>query len=1070
MPRIRITGKLPKAAGGTQIPMGPFVQPDDNNQNNGQYPVQGTPTINGIKRQPSAKSQYPTISPWKPGKWSQNIGVTQETTTAPSASNPTAPWPSVDKTIGMGDAYFNKWKTPAEIATKNVQIPMAPEIPAVETTTTAAPVGFGKRLKSDINIGTNLLGSALDYAQKKEQQNFTNNQIAANSLYDNMMGVKPQSTSGLRGNWDKNNGQWRQNEQGWKNEGMYNQNAAYGGTIKNPNPMKNNQRIRITGGPDTAPSMAYGGQLGYSLNLGAKRLYTDMPEAKSDNVSSTLQAVPRDEANIEAEKGETLWGDVDADGAMEHMEIGGNKHTHGGTPLNAPEGSFIFSDTAKLKIKDPKILDKFGMTPRKEGWTPAEIAKRYDVNKYKAIMEDPQSDPIRKSTAQIMIKNFTKKLSELSLVQEQMKGFPQGIPDVAKKANSDLQTKEDQQIQPGLSVNPDAQQPQQGGPEPNGVQEYPQGQEPNQSSQQPTMAYGGLVQGIDDFVELPKAAGGFSMNTPYSNYLANNNIVSSGNVSGIPQPISAQTVAPAPVAETTDAQGNIVYGQTFTPAKHADLNDPEYQEFLTLMKRLDTGKMKGQNAIYINKLESGDANRLAQLATKFGFKRDAQGNVAGHRIVQGATPGYSWNTNVNGQQKQIGFFGGYTPEMYEKKVMEGLMGKEASDKMSDVQRRRAYFKSMGIDDTKFSDAQLANTRGVYNKNFFQNIFYPAFTKKFAQQGYRPEMKDDMMMGAEHFDALQVKPPEVVSTTTYPEVVTTTTYPPPGTVITTTAKPGPFDYMTPDKVNFAAAVAGRPNKYLPWASRIPFEGNGVAFEDWRAKAAERQGMMNRTASQLNTYSPGSATAANLSFLNAQSGEGLIGDIAATDARNVGIANQHMAQEGQRKDQNTFLNWQQQQELYKGNAIANQQYDNASNIYNNNLAKTFGNAWNNRMKLGMLNDVNPVFKVDPTTGRSNFTSGYGQERLGSPNPTGGSADWAATAKDFNMAKTHVPGLTFDQYLHMQNKTTVSDTNNDGIPNSVRKTGYAPAGGYGPNYGLAMAQMYNQFGTNGAGQQTY
>jgi len=1106
MPRIRITGMLPHAEEGQQVGATPTI--------NGPVttttlaPASTMPTwtsgmVNEFKawkqnkknnalpivQQKSPVGAQITQQASMPGQVNNNLGNTSAMNQFQwSSGQPSIPgFQGEKRNISYGNgskSTMGSFGNPNNQSTLyNVdQNASAPQTPSAamspgmsDQMKKDAHDQYMRRVNSDLRMGVNLLDTGLDYARKKEQQNYTNNLISANSLYDNMLGVTPQNTSGLRGNWDKNNGQFRQNEQGWKNEGMYNQYSAYGGVIHND--MSKKYKIRITGGPDDQPSMAYGGQMGYGLDLNGKRIYTDMPEFKSDNVSDTLQPVDRSEANIEAEKGETLWGDVDGDGSFEHMKIGGKRHVDGGTPLDAPEGSFIFSDTPKMKIKDAKVLAKFGLAPRKEGWTPAEIAKRYDVNKYKAILEDTTSDDIRKTTAQIMIKNFTKKLSELALIQEQMKGFPQGIPDVAKKANPELQTKQDQQVQPGLSDNPDAQQqqqqqapPQPGGPEPNGVQEYPQGQEPNQSSQQPTMAYGGLIQDIGDDIyrynddSIPKAAAGaFLPNNQYARYLNNNNVVSSGNVSGTPQQAtpavqsSAQPVAPAVTPQTTDAQGNIIYGQTFTPKTQGDLNDPEYQEFLGLMKKLDTGKYKAKGAIYINNFkDDSDKDRLAYLATKFGFKRDAQGNIAGHRVIQGATQGY----NFSDGSKQIGFYGGYTPEMYEKKVIEGLMGKDASDKMTDVQRRRTFFKHIGINDSKMSDAQLANPHSVYTKDFFKNTFYPAYSKAFGKGDYRPEMGDDMLVGAEHYDNLKVKPPEVVPTTTStPEPVPTTTYPPPGTVITTTHSDQPFDYMTPDKVNFSAAVAGRPNKYLPWASRIPFQGSGVVFEDWRAKAAERQGMMNRTANQLNTYSPGSATAANLSFLNAQSGEGLIGDIASTEGRNVATANQHMALEGQRRDQNTLTNYQQQQNLYNGNAIANQQYDNAMNAYNTNLAKSFGNAWNNRMKLGLTNAVNPYYQVSPYTGQSNWTgNAKGVEQLGSSSGSSSGTDWASVGKEYAAAKAAHPQLanmTFEQFQKERGKTTVTDSDNNGVPNSVRRSGYSYGTGYGP---AQFAGMYN------------
>jgi len=147
------------------------------------------------------------------------------------------------------------------------------------------------------------------------------------------------------------------------------------------------------------------------------------------DVRDTLQPVAREGANLEAEKGETAL--VNIDGVPAHFKIGGKRHSKGGTPLNLPDNSFIFSDTAKMKIKDPILIAQFGMVPKKAGYTPAEIAKRYDINTFRKILADPNSEDVERKTAEMMISNYNMKLAKLALVQESTKGFPQGIPAVA---------------------------------------------------------------------------------------------------------------------------------------------------------------------------------------------------------------------------------------------------------------------------------------------------------------------------------------------------------------------------------------------------------------------------------------------------------------------------------------------------------------------------------------------------------------------------------------------------------------------------------------------------------------
>ena len=195
----------------------------------------------------------------------------------------------------------------------------------------------------------------------------------------------------------------------------------------------NKYRVRILKAPqEDMEQMKYGGQQGFGLDIGSRRIYTDYTPDQYASAGNTLYPVPRDEANIEAEKGETVFGDLDQDGELEQFNIAGQKHVNGGTPLSVPKGSFIFSDTKKMKIKDPELLKSFGINKfAKGGITPAQIAKRYDLNTYKTIANDPKSDELRKNTARMMMEKNADKLGKLAFYQEAMKGFPQGIPAVA---------------------------------------------------------------------------------------------------------------------------------------------------------------------------------------------------------------------------------------------------------------------------------------------------------------------------------------------------------------------------------------------------------------------------------------------------------------------------------------------------------------------------------------------------------------------------------------------------------------------------------------------------------------
>lgn len=152
-------------------------------------------------------------------------------------------------------------------------------------------------------------------------------------------------------------------------------------------------------------------------------------------VNKTISGVPREEANIEAEGGETAIVPGSA-GIPESYKITGPRHSGNGVPLNLAPDSFIFSDNKKgMKIKDRDMLAEFGMSvPKKgrvKGKTPAEISRKFDLNDYKKTLMDPNSDKLERETAELMIKNYNMKLGKLALVQESMKGYPQSIPAIS---------------------------------------------------------------------------------------------------------------------------------------------------------------------------------------------------------------------------------------------------------------------------------------------------------------------------------------------------------------------------------------------------------------------------------------------------------------------------------------------------------------------------------------------------------------------------------------------------------------------------------------------------------------
>jgi hypothetical protein len=242
-------------------------------------------------------------------------------------------------------------------------------------------------------------------------------------------------------------------------------------------------------------------KVGYQVDGSLKNDVSSFGDSKTNfkdhsnvKVTKSITAVPRKDANLEAEGGETVIGNIDGSKIPSFFNIEGPRHTKGGVPLNLPDDSFIFSDTRAMMINDPVLLKMFNMPTKKGGYTPAEMSKKFDINRYREILQDRNSDKLDIKTAEMMIKNYVIKLGALALAQESKKGFPQGIPKLSEPYMEANGITEEDLIP--KKENPKGQQqsnnnnmPQE---EEEEVMEMPNG-EPTAQPQEEMMQYGGGI-------------------------------------------------------------------------------------------------------------------------------------------------------------------------------------------------------------------------------------------------------------------------------------------------------------------------------------------------------------------------------------------------------------------------------------------------------------------------------------------------------------------------------------------------------------------------------------------------
>jgi len=187
------------------------------------------------------------------------------------------------------------------------------------------------------------------------------------------------------------------------------------------------KRVKLTKSPTGGKHM--GDQMGYGLYRGqGVRDFQQFTQNDPDtDLRTTYPESPRDKANIEVEKGEKI---IARDG-LSIFDVGGKKHSKGGTPVKAEPGSYVVSDF----IGAPKILQaQMGFevkSDKKKDNTWARVldskVKSKDYNRLSQLLQIAQSgmqvDPHELKTAQIKFPIYQDYVSKAALGGELSKAL-----------------------------------------------------------------------------------------------------------------------------------------------------------------------------------------------------------------------------------------------------------------------------------------------------------------------------------------------------------------------------------------------------------------------------------------------------------------------------------------------------------------------------------------------------------------------------------------------------------------------------------------------------------------------
>jgi hypothetical protein len=775
-------------------------------------------------------------------------------------------------------------------------------------------------------------------------------------------------------------------------------------------------------------------------------------------VNSTIQPTDREFANLEAEKGETVVTDLNKDGIPEFYSIGGKPHSQGGTPLNLPPDSFIFSKDKKLKVKDDEILDSFGKTPGKgkKGFTPAELSKTYDLNKYRQILADPNSDRLQRDTAEKMIQNYNLKLGKLAIVQESKKGFDRGIPGIAMPYLESVGIDPESLIAPPKT---EEQPEQQGLPE---MEASRYGGAPNAD----------IIKGIEPTSNVNYYQPGGEIPWIGESYKDFAKRAGSGVNTNVRGRWNGEYWA--------DRRGNPVFGAPTAPQSpfipYGGVIPPQGQQ----PPGVSSKSTRVQNIPKDATVHQQDDYNKADVKIN-DYIQDKDGKyfrVTGR--VQGVAPAGEYRgSDALGKTKQGDTF----KESYarlddllqDKDIQDALWEKhkqvlsEAKAKgilsQADLDAAKKMTKEQVIDNYLKMEEQVmaVNAQGIttgaeFDKEDSWDTDRSNYEKTVKNLGYNPLSiseaaafqgthealarlkKEGKIKKLENFNienvgradeegmsskdispvdgwvgnttigqsAMYVKPEDRLKTeeAEWTEQQKELQRKPFQPVYDDT--PAPF--WLQDKIKTAGAFRDmtRVKKRMPWQATPNTYLPTPSFQDPTRALAANAEMANMAIQGAGVFGGPQAYNARASQMQGAAAKGAADILAQVNGQNIQIANQFELAKtdilNRASDRKAQLNTQ----LYDKNTIANQQFDNAKNQARQQLRQGFVDAVTNRGQTQAMNTLYPQYYVDPRTGGTMHHTGVERRLSPTQQQTKGVSDAALAMKNAN------PEMTYDEAL--------------------------------------------------------
>ncbi len=738
------------------------------------------------------------------------------------------------------------------------------------------------------------------------------------------------------------------------------------------------RKVRITSIPKARTGYQVQGALANDVSAFGGADYDSQSGRSNLKASRTLTAVPKDEANLEAEGGETVVGNLDGSMMPSFKTIKGPRHTNGGVPLSLPDDSFIFSDTKSMMIKDPTILKMFNKPAKKGGYTPAELSKKFDLNPYREILQNPESDSVDIKTAELMIKAYTLKLGALALAQESKKAFPQGIPEIAKpymEANGIMEEDLIPQEKESMAQNPMMPEMQDFNEAP---AEMPDGQpvamaQNMENMSQEMMMYGGTRR-------LRRAQEGMQQPSQEEMMMQQQGQQSNNEMAQIMQQVQAslqEGIDPSEVVmsllqNSIPPEGII---QIFTQLGASQ------EEAMGLVQQAMSQGQETQSSdqqqmakygmsmggFYPEYAFGGDLPKAQDAGQYPWFKPFDKSKTVKGKITRGGKKQSSlYNQSKDNQYKDIDYWVKHA--------------KAAGITIDGTQGLQNYIYNTLEKDTKGKESidLMWSDYGATLKDDKQNVENFADGYGGARTAF---LANQRMSDVPPVEKVVTEEGSVICTctktdgTTYeiepnedgscPECEETTSEADDPIV---NKERAPAEMWLQDKINMGSAFGDmmRNKKYMPWETGVDLQEPRPVFLDPTRELAANSEQANIASQAASTFAGPQGLNSRLSQIQGQGSKNAADILSKINNQNINMANQFEQLGTNTRNQESMANQAMRTRLFDKNTVANQQFDNSKRAFRHNFKDGYNTALTNKWKTDALNQMYPNYQVDPRSG--------------------------------------------------------------------------------------------------------